>query len=850
MKQHWLIVAVLLLLALSCCFASCKTSNVNITFNVDGTVFAERQYEKNEKMENLPTYVPKENEVFEGWFTAPEGGQLVDAETVCDFDDGTVLYAHIQRKHVAQNVYVTFVADGSILSERQYTVGEKLGSLPLYIANENYEFVGWFTAENMQGEAVSADTVCNFSDGTVLYAGVIGKKITLTFDAGDGECSVNKLEMRFGEEVTLPEATHTNVKFIGWTVNGMLVDEQGVAKLNKDTTLTALYDTSVKILLVGNSYSEDSFNWLYAVAKAANRDVKLGVLYHGGATLDQHAQWAKNSEVQYKYYKTTDGRWKQFNKGIFEDAVGDTKYNARITDALTDEKWDVVGFQQGVYDAGMPNRFTQLDWLVNFAKQKIANSDVKLAWNMTWALADGVQTDGFEVFQYNQQTMYKAICTTAQSVILPKVQSGLFSYVVPTGTAVQNARLYFHQELMRDTLHLTADIGRLIASLTWAKAVLNIDLDSYNKLSYTGNQIGLTGQYSFEITQDQLNWIKTAVSDALENPYRETYNATQEQSVWVSDTNVSLLLNVPQQNNHQITCRAFENGVECDGTVEFTTENGDVVSVVDGVLTAQGTGETFVVVKFGSATERVAVKVSGPAILTNVSQLLAISQDDASAYYVLGNDIDFGGQELPRLNSFAGILDGNGFAIKNAKFNGQWNNSLILTLKQTGVLKNIAFVDIAISGPNPTVGAGLVSICNGTMENIYVEISITGPDNTNTQSDLYQTSGILVSVAGEGANIHNCVVNISANKSYAGIASVVGYKVSHYAKVGNVAVLVSGGTMPTVAHVQSGVSDTFDKIVSVDNASMLAQTALSYGNPWTLENGVLCLCGKAVLSVQ
>ena len=112
--------------------------------------------------------------------------------------------------------------------------------------------------------------------------------------------------------------------------------------------------------------------------------------------------------------------------------------------------------------------------------------------------------------------MYQAIVDTAQKVV---VDSDLFSFYVPSGTAIQNARSsYAGDRLNRDGVHLSYGLGRYIAAMTWA-ATLGIDV---NEISYRP-----TGTYA--VSPLDLNMVRASVTDALQNPWSVTPSSETEQ---------------------------------------------------------------------------------------------------------------------------------------------------------------------------------------------------------------------------------------------------------------------------------------------------------------------------------
>ena len=139
---------------------------------------------------------------------------------------------------------------------------------------------------------------------------------------------------------------------------------------------------------------------------------------------------------------------------------------------------------------------------------------LKLGWQMTWAYAEvGVDSDFNDEYQRyyggNQDIMYQAVADTARTRV---ASSGLFSFYVPTGTAVQNARTsYAGDRLNRDGVHLSYGVGRYIAAMTWA-AALGIGM---GEITYRPGG-------SYGVSALDLNMIRDSISAALETPWMVT----------------------------------------------------------------------------------------------------------------------------------------------------------------------------------------------------------------------------------------------------------------------------------------------------------------------------------------
>jgi hypothetical protein len=73
---------------------------------------------------------------------------------------------------------------------------------------------------------------------------------------------------------------------------------------------TPAQDKSIKILAIGNSFSQDAMQWQYQILEDAGySSVTLGNLVIGGCSLQKHWGQANGDPPIYEYYKNTNGSW-------------------------------------------------------------------------------------------------------------------------------------------------------------------------------------------------------------------------------------------------------------------------------------------------------------------------------------------------------------------------------------------------------------------------------------------------------------------------------------------------------------------------------------------------------------
>lgn len=229
-----------------------------------------------------------------------------------------------------------------------------------------------------------------------------------------------------------------------------------VPERNKDETL--------KILTIGNSFSDDAMEYVANIALDLGiKNVKLGNLYIGGCSLSKHYNNAIKDLAAYEYRTNNGSGWKN-------------KTGTSISQALEDEDWDFISLQQNSGDSGISDSYSPyLEDLIEYLTYS-ANENAKFVFHMTWAYQQNSTHQEFVKYNKKQITMYEAILNAVDE----KVRSNSdITQVIPTGTAIQNARTSFvGDNLTRDGYHLTMDFGRYVAGLTFVKQLTGLNIDN------------------------------------------------------------------------------------------------------------------------------------------------------------------------------------------------------------------------------------------------------------------------------------------------------------------------------------------------------------------------------------
>lgn len=224
-------------------------------------------------------------------------------------------------------------------------------------------------------------------------------------------------------------------------------------------SLVTFAATQMKVLAIGNSFSEDATEqYLSELALMGGHDLLIGNLYYPGCSIDQHWDHLTKSKGVYSYRKiTVDGHVERAEHCTLERA-------------LRDEDWDIITFQQGSAFSGVWKAYRRLPALIKKVRE-IVGPDPVFYWHQTWAYAPESNHPAFKTYSHDQMKMYRLIVTCTQKVLKANPE---LKGLIPVGTAIQDARTsILGDDLTRDGFHLDKKTGRYIAACTWYGALFN-----------------------------------------------------------------------------------------------------------------------------------------------------------------------------------------------------------------------------------------------------------------------------------------------------------------------------------------------------------------------------------------
>jgi hypothetical protein len=209
----------------------------------------------------------------------------------------------------------------------------------------------------------------------------------------------------------------------------------------------------MKVLSIGNSFSQDAHKWLHKLAEKNGYEIETANLYIGGCNLERH--W--NNYIENK----ADYSWE------LNGCRGER--NISLNEALEIDSWDVVTIQQASPLSGRPQSyFPYLQNIASVVREK--QPQAKIYFFQTWSYEIDIESKSFDAYNRDQMEMYRRILDTSE--MASKV---LEAPLIPVGRVIQKIRECLPEfdyrnggmSLNRDGYHLSLDYGRFTAAATF-----------------------------------------------------------------------------------------------------------------------------------------------------------------------------------------------------------------------------------------------------------------------------------------------------------------------------------------------------------------------------------------------
>ena len=216
----------------------------------------------------------------------------------------------------------------------------------------------------------------------------------------------------------------------------------------------------MKILSIGNSFSQDAQKWLHQIAESCGEDIYAVNLYIGSCSLERH--------------------WNSFLSQVEDydlEINGVRIRKISVNEALKMEKWDVVTLQQASPQCG--DYSTYLPYLTNLYEQvKAICPDAKIYIHQTWSYEIDCTLEAYDNYERSQRIMDER---SMEAYRLASWEIGV--PLIPCGDMVRYIRKNLPEfdyanggmSINRDGFHLSFNYGRYAAGVTWCSFLTGRD---------------------------------------------------------------------------------------------------------------------------------------------------------------------------------------------------------------------------------------------------------------------------------------------------------------------------------------------------------------------------------------
>jgi len=190
-------------------------------------------------------------------------------------------------------------------------------------------------------------------------------------------------------------------------------------------------------------------------------EITFGTLYVGGCSIEMHYQHAAENRAVYRYYLNRGDGW-------------NSTPDCSIRDAVQSDDWDWIAIQHGTHGTARYTSYEcyeKLSPLISFLRE-LAPVRTKYAFNLTWLGESTHQHHEILSYGGNMALMREKLVEVTKRMVADNPDIDL---LVPTGTAIENARTSKIGCLTRDGYHLSYATGRFIAALAFVSTITGTD---------------------------------------------------------------------------------------------------------------------------------------------------------------------------------------------------------------------------------------------------------------------------------------------------------------------------------------------------------------------------------------
>jgi hypothetical protein len=206
----------------------------------------------------------------------------------------------------------------------------------------------------------------------------------------------------------------------------------------------------MRILTIGNSFSEDATRYLHQIAKAQGKNLEVVNLVIGGCSLEMHYRNMLGNAKSYMLF---------FN-GEF------TGFYTTMEEALLSRTFDAISLQQCSHFAGVKETYSPyLSELIDYLRTY--QPKAKIYFHQTWGYEDGCSRLSELTAFSSMEEMTIAVRDTVSAALEEEDLDG----AIPSGEMMLALTKLGIEKIHRDTFHADCGIGRYALGLLWFRVL-------------------------------------------------------------------------------------------------------------------------------------------------------------------------------------------------------------------------------------------------------------------------------------------------------------------------------------------------------------------------------------------
>ena len=238
----------------------------------------------------------------------------------------------------------------------------------------------------------------------------------------------------------------------------------------------------MRILSIGNSFSQDAQRYLHRLAKQDGTELKTVNLYIGGCPLQKHYLNMLDDNVAYDFEFNGEG----------------TGIKVSIRQALVSDSWDFITLQQASPFSGRYETYSPyIEALAAYVRKYCPHTKILI--HQTWAYENG--SESLMRLEYSSsKEMLSAVCDCYGEAAKSIKADG----IIPCGEAMMQALDMGIETVHRDTFHASLGAGRYLLALCWYKILTKKDI--------TGN---LFNDFDVPVTEQERDIVIRAINSVV-----------------------------------------------------------------------------------------------------------------------------------------------------------------------------------------------------------------------------------------------------------------------------------------------------------------------------------------------